>query len=55
MLKGGIGVRYWDYRDEVFFRYVTGNVIVDVGCGEKKTSVFFVPLVCTVRRKRLLK
>jgi SAM-dependent methyltransferase len=32
--KGGIGVRYWDYRDDVAFRYVTGDVIVDVGCGE---------------------
>jgi ubiquinone/menaquinone biosynthesis C-methylase UbiE len=32
--KGGIGVRYWDYRDEVAFRYVAGNVIIDVGCGE---------------------
>ena len=32
--KGGIGVRYWDYRDEVAFRYITGDLIVDVGCGE---------------------
>lgn len=32
--KGGIGVRYWDFRDEAAFRYVTGDFIVDVGCGE---------------------
>lgn len=32
--KGGIGVRYWDYRDEVAFRYIAGDVIADVGCGE---------------------
>jgi len=32
--KGGIGVRYWDYRDDVAFGYVTGDTIVDVGCGE---------------------
>ncbi len=32
--RGGIGVRYWNYRDEVAFRYVTGNIIADVGCGE---------------------
>lgn len=32
--KGGIGVRYWDYRDKAAFRYITGDVILDVGCGE---------------------
>lgn len=32
--KGGLGVRYWDYRDRVAFRYVTGNDILDAGCGE---------------------
>lgn len=32
--KGGIGVRYWDYRDEITFRYVRGMDIIDVGCGE---------------------
>ena len=32
--KGGIGVRYWDYRDRVAFRHVTGNDILDAGCGE---------------------
>lgn len=32
--KGGIGARYWDYRDKVAFRYLYGAVIVDVGCGE---------------------
>jgi len=32
--KGGLGVRYWDYRDRVAFRHVTGNDILDAGCGE---------------------
>jgi len=32
--KGGIGVRYWDYRDRVAFQHVTGNDILDAGCGE---------------------
>lgn len=32
--KGGLGVRYWDYRDRVAFQYVTGNNILDAGCGE---------------------
>jgi ubiquinone/menaquinone biosynthesis C-methylase UbiE len=32
--KGGFGVRYWDYRDRVAFRYVAGHDILDAGCGE---------------------
>jgi ubiquinone/menaquinone biosynthesis C-methylase UbiE len=32
--KGGIGKRYWDYRDRVAFQHVTGNNILDAGCGE---------------------
>jgi 2-polyprenyl-3-methyl-5-hydroxy-6-metoxy-1,4-benzoquinol methylase len=32
--KGGLGVRYWDYRDNVAFEHVTGNDILDAGCGE---------------------
>lgn len=32
--KGGLGVRYWDHRDRVAFRYVTGSDILDAGCGE---------------------
>jgi SAM-dependent methyltransferase len=32
--KGGIGVRYWDYRDRVAFRYVMGTDVLDLGCGE---------------------
>lgn len=32
--KGGLGVRYWDYRDNVAFQHVTGNDILDAGCGE---------------------
>lgn len=32
--KGGLGVRYWDYRDQQAFQYVIGNDILDAGCGE---------------------
>lgn len=32
--KGGLGVRYWDYRDRVALSYLTGESIIDVGCGE---------------------
>jgi len=32
--KGGIGVRYWDYRDRAAFRHLVGNDILDAGCGE---------------------
>jgi ubiquinone/menaquinone biosynthesis C-methylase UbiE len=32
--KGGLGVRYWDYRDRIAFRNVTGSDILDAGCGE---------------------
>lgn len=32
--KGGLGVRYWNYRDKVALSYVAGNRIIDVGCGE---------------------
>jgi len=32
--KGGLGVRYWDYRDSSAFRYVIGTDILDAGCGE---------------------
>ena len=32
--KGGLGVRYWDYRDKMALRHVAGNRILDIGCGE---------------------
>jgi ubiquinone/menaquinone biosynthesis C-methylase UbiE len=32
--KGGLGVKYWDYRDKIALSHVTGNRIVDIGCGE---------------------
>ena len=32
--KGGLGVRYWDFRDRVAFKYVQGDSILDAGCGE---------------------
>lgn len=32
--KGGLGVRYWDYRDSSAFNYIKGNDILDAGCGE---------------------
>lgn len=32
--KGGIGVRYWDYRDKAALSHVVGDRIVDIGCGE---------------------
>jgi ubiquinone/menaquinone biosynthesis C-methylase UbiE len=32
--KGGLGVRYWDYRDDQAFQYVIGHDILDAGCGE---------------------
>jgi ubiquinone/menaquinone biosynthesis C-methylase UbiE len=32
--KGGVGRRYWDYRDCVAFGYLKGTCILDVGCGE---------------------
>ena len=32
--KGGLGVRYWDYRDKVALNQVVGNRIIDIGCGE---------------------
>lgn len=32
--RGGLGVRYWDYRDNHAFQYVVGNDILDAGCGE---------------------
>ena len=32
--KGGLGVRYWDYRDDTAFRHVVGTSILDAGCGE---------------------
>lgn len=33
--KGGIGRRYWDYRDARVFRYLPRRgVVLDVGCGE---------------------
>ena len=35
--KGGIGARYWDYRDTLAFRYIQGEVILDIGCGEGLT------------------
>ena len=42
--KGGLGVRYWDYRDRVAFRHVTGNDILDAGCGEGVTLAKLVKL-----------
>jgi ubiquinone/menaquinone biosynthesis C-methylase UbiE len=32
--KGGLGVAYWDFRDRAAFTFVTGEKIIDVGCGE---------------------
>lgn len=32
--KGGIGVRYWNYRDKMALNHVVGDRIVDIGCGE---------------------
>lgn len=32
--KGGVGRRYWDYRDRVALSYVAGPRILDAGCGE---------------------
>lgn len=32
--KGGIGVRYWDYRDDTALRHVIGTDLLDAGCGE---------------------
>ncbi len=32
--KGGLGVRYWDYRDSSAFQHVIGTDILDAGCGE---------------------
>lgn len=33
-LKGGIGRMYWDYRDRQLMRYIKGETILDIGCGE---------------------
>lgn len=43
--EGGLGVRYWDYRDHIAFQYIIGQDILDAGCGEgitldKLTSQF---------------
>lgn len=32
--KGGIGRIYWDYHDRQLMRYIKGETILDVGCGE---------------------
>lgn len=32
--KGGLGVKYWDYRDDQAFQYIIGRDILDAGCGE---------------------
>ena len=32
--KGGVGVKYWDYRDNRAFQYVDGHDVLDIGCGE---------------------
>jgi SAM-dependent methyltransferase len=34
--KGGIGRRYWDYRDNAVFSFIRGEdkVVLDIGCGE---------------------
>lgn len=31
---GGIGVKYWDYRDNRAFLYADGHDVLDIGCGE---------------------
>lgn len=35
--KGGVGARYWDYRDRAAFRHIVGRDILDAGCGEGVT------------------
>ena len=32
--KGGLGVRYWDYRDRKALQFIKGDLILDLGCGE---------------------
>ena len=32
--KGGLGRKYWDYRDSQSFRHLKGPAILDAGCGE---------------------
>ena len=33
--KGGIGRRYWDYRDEQILKFLKDSkTIIDIGCGE---------------------
>lgn len=32
--RGGVGVRYWDYRDRAAFAHLVGEDILDAGCGE---------------------
>ena len=32
--KGGLGARYWDYRDKAALGHIAGDRIVDIGCGE---------------------
>jgi SAM-dependent methyltransferase len=32
--RGGVGKRYWDYRDSVAFSFLKGECILDAGCGE---------------------
>lgn len=35
--KGGISKIYWDYRDKMIMRYIKGERILDIGCGEGVT------------------
>jgi len=35
--KGGVGRRFWDFRDRVALSYVVGPRILDAGCGEGVT------------------
>ena len=32
--KGGVGRRYWDFRDAQALRHITGPRVLDAGCGE---------------------
>ena len=36
--QGGIGRRYWDYRDRAVMRHLGERPIIDVGCGEMITT-----------------
>ena len=32
--KGGLGTKYWDYRDRRALHYIKDDRILDLGCGE---------------------